>query len=200
MVLTRQCCLLMKIILCWSLCGVVCLRNACASVSFRPVHAAARRRRDRYAAAAAAAGRDGCSRRRRPHIPRRGSLVVAGALLCYLKCIDIYVLSASVKLFIVKKSDKFFMGKPSQNRGGATNSVMGVQTVNWWAKKFLSPSSYKLGYTMFVMHNYAVNHKTSRIGSPNNFVSPCPPHSWVLGTLSPNYYGCLLYTSPRPRD
>ena len=56
---------------------------------------------------------------------------VAGALLCYLKCIDIYVLSASVKQFIVKKPDKFFMGKPSQNRGGATNSIMGYKTVNW---------------------------------------------------------------------
>jgi len=64
---------------------------------------------------------------------------VAGALLCYLKCIDIYVLSASVKQFIVNKPDKFFMGKPSQNRGGATNSIMGVQISELVSEKNFVP-------------------------------------------------------------
>ena len=73
---------------------------------------------------------------------------VAGALLCYLKCIDIYVLSASVKQFTVKKPDKFFMGKPSQNRGGATNSIMGG-TKQWIGerKKFLFPQFVQVGGT-----------------------------------------------------
>jgi len=86
----------------------------------------------------------------------------AGALLCYLKCIDIYVLSASVKQCIVKKPDKFFMGKPFQNRGGATNSIMGVQNSELVSEKFFVPPQFVQvgGYTMLVMHNYAVNHKT----------------------------------------
>jgi len=37
------------------------------------------------------------------------------------------------------------MGKPSQNKGGATNSIMGVQNSEFVSKKILSPSSYKLG-------------------------------------------------------
>jgi len=61
-------------------------------------------------------------------------------LLCYLKCIDIYVLSASVKQFTVKKPDKFFMGKPSQNRGGgATNSIIGVQNSELVSEKIFVP-------------------------------------------------------------
>jgi len=85
----------------------------------------------------------------------------AGALLCYLKCIDIYVLSASVKQFVVKKLDKFFMGKPSQNRGGATNSIMGVQNSELVSEKiFVPPVRTSWGYTMLVMHNYAVNHES----------------------------------------
>ena len=86
---------------------------------------------------------------------------VAGALLCYLKCIDIYVLSASVKQFIVKKPDKFFMGKPSQNRGSATNSIMGIQNSEFVSEKnFVPPVRTSWEYAMLVMHNYAVNHKS----------------------------------------
>jgi len=50
----------------------------------------------------------------------------------------IFVLSAIVKQFIVKKPVKFFMGKPSQNRGGATNSIMGVQNSEFVSEKILN--------------------------------------------------------------
>ena len=49
-------------------------------------------------------------------------------------------------------------------RGGATSSIMGgYKIVNSRAKRaknfFVPPNSYKLGYTMLIMHNYAVNSK-----------------------------------------
>ena len=83
-------------------------------------------------------------------------------MLCYLKCIYIYVLSASVKQFIVKKPDKFFIGKPSQNWGGATNSIIRVQNSELVSENIFVPpvrTSWD-EYTMLVMHNYAVNHKS----------------------------------------
>ena len=42
-----------------------------------------------------------------------------------------------------------------------------------------------------------------RIGSPNNLVPPCPPHSWVLGGhCPPNYYGgtALVYKASCTRN
>ena len=56
---------------------------------------------------------------------------VAGALLCYLKCIDIYVLSARVQ-----------------------NSELVSE------KNFVPPVRTSWEYTMLVMHNYAENHKS----------------------------------------
>ena len=53
------------------------------------------------------------------------------------------------------------MGKPSQNRGGATNSIMGVQNSELVSEKIFVPQFVQVGgYAMLVMHNYAVDHKS----------------------------------------